>query len=175
MPRLLPLFLLLSACPKAAPAPRAAEAAPAAGCDAPVLDLLKGTLGGVSPTASQDEVNQTFPCATGSDPDGVSYNVGGGVYFLEHDFFFYTGRDFIEVRKGFVGSTAPLALGAPVGEVTAALGRDPSTLPQWPSVRWFTADYGCLRLDLDEGGTVVSVGAHAQACAEVAAWYGDFR
>jgi len=24
------------------------------------------------------------------------------------------------------------------------LGRDPSTLPQWPSVRWFTADYGCL-------------------------------
>ncbi len=52
------------------------------------------------------------------------------------------------------------------------LGRDPSTLPQWPSVRWFTTDYGCLRLDLDEGGTVVSVSAHAQACAEVAVWYG---
>ena len=53
-------------------------------------------------------------------------------------------------------------------------GQTRPTMPQWPSVRWFSTDYGCLRLDLDEGGAVRSAGAHAQPCADVAVWYGEF-
>ncbi len=53
------------------------------GCDALVLDLDRGTLNGLAPTASMDEVKGQFPCSTGESEEGAIYNFGGGVFFLE--------------------------------------------------------------------------------------------
>ncbi|HNA22555.1 MAG TPA: caspase family protein, partial [Agitococcus sp.] len=82
------------------------------GCERIVFDLDKGTLNGLKATASQQEVKNALPCATGDTPDGESYNYGGGVFFLNHNFFMYTGNNFIEVRRDFTGTVSPNLLGA---------------------------------------------------------------
>lgn len=127
------------------------------GCDALVLDLDRGTLGGLAPTASMDEVKAQFPCATGETAEGEIYNFGGGVFFLDHDFFFYTGRDFIEVRDDFAGQTRPAALGQPL----SALGT-PDRMDQGAAL--FDRRYGCLRAETGGDGLITELGVHAEAC-----------
>lgn len=148
---LLPLALaFLAGCsgpPSAAP-----------GCDALVLDLNRGTLNGLTPTASMDEVKAQFPCATGETAEGETYNFGGGVFFLDHDFFFYTGRDFIEARDEFAGMTRPSVIGQPL----EVLGT-PDRTDQGAAL--FDRRYGCLRAEVNASGTVTEVGVHAEACS----------
>ena len=80
-------------------------------CDKLYLDFKKGTLNGVSPTASMDEIKKAFPCFTGQTEEGSKFNCGGGVFFLNHQFFIYTHRDYIDIRKDFKGTLSNNALG----------------------------------------------------------------
>jgi hypothetical protein len=82
------------------------------GCDTIVVDTQGGTINGLRPTASQAEVMAQFPCATGDTEDGSAFNCGGGVFFLNHTFFAYTGRDYWEIRQGFSGEIDVPILGA---------------------------------------------------------------
>ncbi len=72
-------------------------------CDELFLDFKTGMLNGVPAVATMDHVKTTFPCFTGETEEGSENNCGGGIFFLKHDFYFYTHSDFIEVRKGFTG------------------------------------------------------------------------
>jgi len=92
------------------------------GCDQLVFDVFDGSVNGVSATASQADIKAKLPCATGDTADGSSFNVGGGVFFTNHDFYFYTHHDFIEVRTGFKGTTVPALLGASMADSIASLG-----------------------------------------------------
>jgi hypothetical protein len=76
-------------------------------CPALVFDLVRGTVNEVAPTASQPEIIRRLPCATGSTEEGSTANNGGGVFFGKHEVYFYTLRDFIEVRRGFAGRLNP--------------------------------------------------------------------
>jgi len=86
------------------------------------LDLEKGTLDGVTPTVSQKQVKEKFPCFTGETEDGSDYNCGGGVFFLNDDFYFYTHRNYIEVRTGFTGEISIDLLDKNKEEVKSLLG-----------------------------------------------------
>lgn len=83
----------------------------AGSCDVLFCDFKKGTLNGLNGQASMDEVKRQLPCFTGETEEGSSYNCGGGVFYLDHTFFFYTGRDYIEIRKGFQGKSSIEVLG----------------------------------------------------------------
>ena len=148
------LALAVSACSGPRPA--------APGCDALVLDLRRGTLNGLAPTASPGAVKAQFPCATGESPEGDPVmNFGGGVFFLDHGFFAYTFRDFIEARVGFAGRTVPAVLGEPADAVEAAFGA-PARVDQ--EARLYATRYGCLRAETAADGTVRAVGVHAEPC-----------
>lgn len=127
------------------------------GCDALVLDLDRGTLNGLAPTATMDEVKEQFPCSTGESEEGAIYNFGGGVFFLNHDMYAYTHRDFFEVRDEFAGVTSPASIGEPL----ASFG-EPDRVAAGASL--FERRYGCLRLEADDEGTIAEVGVHAEAC-----------
>lgn len=156
-----PGLLLLSACAGNPPP----AASPAASCAAPSLDLSTGAMNGLLPTASMDEVKARFPCSTGETAEGEVWNYGGGVFFIHHDMYFYTHRDYVEVRKGFAGETRPALLGRPRGVLGRALGR-PAELPALEPYLFFPRPYGCVRVRV-EGDEVAEVSAHARPCAQV--------
>lgn len=142
-----------------------AEAFPP-GCDHLVFDFEVGTLNGLSPTATQDEVRAQLPCSTGGSNEGEPWNYGGGVFFLRHDMFAYTGNDFLEVRESFRGEVRPLPLlGRAWTEVVERLGPlHAASTNDGPNARlFFERPYGCLRIQVVEG-TIREIGVHATTC-----------
>jgi hypothetical protein len=133
-------------------------------CDNLVADLKKGTLNGVKPTASQDAVKAKLPCFTGDSEEGSGFNCGGGVFFLDHDFFCYTGNDYIEIRKNFSGklSVPVLGLGQAAAVKKLALGKVVRKQTDGDKTFIFLkTKYGCLVLTLEED-KVIKVGMYAK-------------
>ena len=158
-------LLLLTGCATTQPVAPPAPPAPAT-CDGIVFDLAKGTLAGLPATVSQEEVKRRLPCATGATEDGGAFNYGGGVFFLKHDFFMYTGKDFIEVRARFRGTVNPPLLRTPAADARATLGQH----TQKQNWSFFTRPWGCLRLT-ESRGMVTELAAHYEPCASVMSWY----
>lgn len=59
------------------------------------FDLKKGTLNDLKPDAPMYLVKSKLPCFTGETAEGSDINYGGGVFYINHDFFFYTHKDYI--------------------------------------------------------------------------------
>lgn len=135
------------------------------GCDALVLDLTSGLLNGVAPTATRAQIGTQFPCATGETADGEVYNFGGGVFFLDHDFYIYTHRDFTEVRTDFAGEVVPAVLGATSQDLDETFG---TPVRVEDGARFYERDYGCLRAEFGrDSERVDELGVHAKACVNV--------
>jgi hypothetical protein len=92
------------------------------GCDKIYVDLEKGSVNGIKLTASQESVMTMFPCSTGQTEDGSDFNCGGGVFFLDNNFYFYTGKDYFEARHGFTGKSSTPILSRGVDDITSIFG-----------------------------------------------------
>ena len=134
-----------------------------ASCGELWIDLLGGTFNGIKPNASIDTVKQKLPCYTGETEEGSVFNYRGGVFYLNHDFYFYTYYDFIQVRKEFKGEISLQVLGKTLEEVPSALG-----LPDriFKLSHLYEMDYGILRLDFMYG-KVSSINIHYASMEEV--------
>ncbi|NJO01655.1 MAG: hypothetical protein HC880_08155, partial [Bacteroidia bacterium] len=121
-------------------------------CENLYLDLEKGTLNGLPMNASQKDVRSALPCFTGDSPDGAEYNCGGGVFYLNHDFYFYSGQDYIEVRKNFRGELSQSILDKTTAEIEALLGfpERSEEVKKWDGTQrihyFYPRKYGCLSL-----------------------------
>jgi hypothetical protein len=124
-------------------------------CDSIVVNLKNGTINKLKPSASQDEVKAALPCSTGDTEDGSDFNCGGGVFFLDNDFFFYTGNDYIELREKFNGklSTPVLGLKKNVAIAKLKMGKAIRTVKQQDGKEdlFFKTTYGCVRLQIEKG------------------------
>ena len=164
---LLAAVAVLSACapqPTPAPAPAPTAAAAPADCSRLHFDLVRGTLNGVPPAASMDEVKRRLPCFTGESAEREELNFGGGVFFLNHDFYFYTGRNYIEARSRFKGTVTPDVLGRPLARARELLGPQARTLQRRRSIL-FRAAFGCVEARLSADGTMVEqVAAYGFLC-----------
>lgn len=151
--------------PAAATPPRKAPARPAPPaprlCPHFVLDLETGRMNGVSPAATKAQVHRAFPCATGDTAEAVTANYGGGVFYTQHDFYFYTWRRFLDVRSGFTGTMRPALLGQTKAQITYRYNRltcdqgtGGQTRPRWacgstgqpayPDTDFIAMKWGCL-------------------------------
>lgn len=72
-------------------------------CEHLYVDLQKGTLNGLTPADSMGRIKKELPCFTGDTQEGSAFNYGGGVFYHNHDFYFYTHRDYLEVRADYKG------------------------------------------------------------------------
>ncbi|MEZ4688010.1 MAG: hypothetical protein R3B47_18700 [Bacteroidia bacterium] len=95
----------------------------AGSCDRLAVDLDQGTLNGLNGAASMDEVKKQLPCFTGETEEGSSFNCGGGLFYLDHDFYFYTHRNYIEIRKDFKGTMSQDMLGKSMSELGGAFSK----------------------------------------------------
>lgn len=127
-------------------------------CTTLQLDIKKGVLNGVKPTATQEEVKKAFSCFTGETEEGVDFNCGGGIFFLDHDFYFYTYRDYLEVREQFPPEgMQPGIMGVPEEKVIEIFG-EPQLKPD-EYTYLYEMPYGTLRIEFTYG-TVGEIGIH---------------
>jgi hypothetical protein len=148
-------------------------------CDGVFLevDLQAGTLNGLRPSASMEEVKEKLPCFSGESEEGADYNCGGGVFFLNHEVFFYTHRDYLEIRDGFAGVLSEELMHQPADEIRAMLGK-PDRIPTPPddlfegyqaATHWlYKRKFGTLRVSFDpQTGFVNRIGIHSRPVKEV--------
>ena len=138
-------------------------------CDSLVANLKKGTLNGLKPTATQEMITEKLPCSTGSTEDGSDFNCGGGIFFLDHDFFFYSGKDYIEFRSKFNGKLSIPVLGKSKKDAVKLLKMGKAIRTQKDgedTYLFFKTIYGCIVLKIQDD-VVQTVAMHAKPAAAV--------
>jgi hypothetical protein len=122
------------------------------GCDKIHVDIEKGTINGLFPKASQEEVKKEFPCFSGETADGSSSNCGGGVFYKAQGFFFYTGKDNINIRKGFTGTFSVNLFDVSEKEAIKILGKPEGDLKDEDGITFvfFKKSYGCVVLRIEK-------------------------
>ena len=88
------------------------------------------------------------------------WNYGGGVFFINDDFYIYTAKDYIEVRKNFTGKVTGDWLGKSRDTLMASFG-EPSIMKN--ERYYYARPYGCLRFDLDKQH-IRQIAVHATSC-----------
>jgi hypothetical protein len=138
-------------------------------CDNLVVDLKKGTINGLKPTATQEQIKQKLPCFTGESEDGGEFNCGGGVFFLDNDFYCYTGKDYVEVRKKFTGTLSIAVLGLGKAAAIKKLGMGKAVRTQTEddaTYLFFKTAYGCIVLKVADN-KVEYIAMHSKPAAKV--------
>ena len=118
------------------------------------LDLVTGKLNGLLPSATQAQVKKKLPCFTGDSEDGGDFNCGGGVFYLKDDFFFYTGKNFIEIRSKFKGTISTPLLGMSETNATTALKMEVERTVKDESgtskYNFYATKYGCIVVCIEQ-------------------------
>ncbi len=149
--------------PKAAKATKVPKSKP---CKAIIANLTSGTVNGVKPAATMAEVKKKLPCFTGDTEEGGAFNCGGGVFYLNNDIYFYTGRDYIEIRSNFKGKTTPSVLGVYRDELKSKLG-EPDVVLEGGRVWLYKRPFGTLRINFNADDLCIEIGLHSVPPAEV--------
>ncbi len=118
------------------------------------IDILTGSVNGVKPNNTPNEIKEAFPCFTSTDADSANAKCGGGVYFKDKDLFFYTKRDYIQVGPKFVGKTSFPLLGTKRGSLFTKLGNPKIKDDLWDA---YETQYGTLVLHYDVAGAAGKV------------------
>jgi hypothetical protein len=116
-------------------------------CPPIYVDIKKGTINKIKPNATPEKMQEVFPCFTGITGEDEGYNCGGGVFFINNDFYCYTGRDYFEIRAKFKGEWSHKLLGLRAADLEFKYG-SPVREEEIPGykVHFFKMKYGCLRV-----------------------------
>jgi hypothetical protein len=112
-------------------------------CPTFTVDILDGKVNGLYCVSTIGEIKSKLPCFTGSEEENNSSACGGGVFYKDKDIYFYTGRDYVEIREKFKGKLSIPLMGANRNNLFKWLGH-----PKIKDVNWdaFQMAYGTLIL-----------------------------
>ena len=114
------------------------------------VDVLEGTVNGLPASATIGEIEKKFPCFENTIPE-TNGSTCGGVYFQNKGMFFYTERDYIEVRENFKGKLSLPLFGTSRNSLFNWLG-----YPLFKDINWdaFQTKYGILILYYNKSGKI---------------------
>ena len=118
------------------------------------VDVLDGTVNGLKPSHTQNEIKEKFPCFTSAEEESNEAKCGGGIYFKDKDISFYTKRKYIEVGPKFIGKTSIPLLGTKRGTLFKTLGNPKIKDDTWEA---YEMQYGTLVLHFDVAGAAGKV------------------
>jgi hypothetical protein len=120
-------------------------------CPSFVVDILDGEVNDLSASATVGQIKEKFPCFTSSEAEGTAGKCGSNVFFKDKGLYFYTGRDYVEIRPGFKGKLSIPLMGASRNGLFKWLGH-----PKIKDVSWdaFQMAYGTLVLYYSKAGKV---------------------
>lgn len=110
-------------------------------CATFVVDLLDGKVNGVKANTTWLEVKKLLPCFTSAEPEDATSKCGGVVAFKDRDVYFYTGRDYVEIREKFKGKLSIPLMGAPRNGLFKYLGNPKIKDTNWDA---YSTSYGII-------------------------------
>ena len=118
------------------------------------VDILNGTVNGIKPNQTQNEIKDAFPCFTSAVDESTEAKCGGGIFFKDKDLYFYTKRNYVEVGPKFIGKTSFPLLGTKRGTLFTRLGNPKIKDDLWDA---YETQYGTLVLHYDVAGAAGKV------------------
>jgi len=109
------------------------------------VDVLGGTVNKLNPRSTAGEVEKTLPCFSEKVQPGDSAKCAG-VYYSNQGVYFFTERNYIEVRDNFKGNST-IAFGTPRASLFTMLGN-----PKLKDAAWeaYQTEYGTLVVYFDK-------------------------
>ena len=123
-------------------------------CPDMYVEVLDGTVNGLKPSHTQNEIKEKFPCFTSAEDESAEAKCGGGIFFKDKDLFFYTKRKYVEVGPKFIGKTSIPILGTKRGTLFKTLGNPKIKDDLWEA---YDMQYGTLVLHFDVAGAAGKV------------------
>ena len=121
-------------------------------CNEFYVDVLDGTVNDVRPDYTMGQVKDKLPCFSSSDAEGdATAKCGGTVFYKDRDVYFYTDRDYIEIREKFKGKLSMPLLGATRKMTVKLLGQPLLKDDTWDA---FRSAYGIIMLVYNSAGKV---------------------
>ena len=113
-------------------------------------DILDGTVSRLFPQSPHGDIKNRLPCFTDAT-DELSEWGCGGVFFKDRGVYFYTYRDYIEIRENYQGTMTVPLMGAHRNSLFKLLG-----LPRVKDVSWeaYQMKYGSLVVFVNAEGKV---------------------
>jgi hypothetical protein len=120
-------------------------------CGPLLVELLDGRVNGVEPHWTAGQIKQKLPCFTGEEAEEKTSPCGGGVFYKDKDIYFFTGRNYVEIREKFKGKLSVPLMGAARTALFKWLGN-----PKLKDTNWnaYQTSYGTLILYFNKAGKV---------------------
>jgi hypothetical protein len=110
-------------------------------CGTLVVEVLDGRVNGVEPNWTAGQVKQKLPCFTTEEAEEKTSPCGGGVFYMDKDIYFYTGRNYVEIREKFKGKLSIPIMGATRNSLFKWLGNAKLKDTNWDA---YQTSYGTL-------------------------------
>jgi hypothetical protein len=120
-------------------------------CETFEVDILDGKVSGLKPNARYDDIKAKLPCFTAAEPEGSTAKCGASIFYKDRDIYFYTDRDYIEIKEKFKGKLSIPLLGAPRNGLFKWLGNPKLKDENWDA---FQTAYGLLVLHYNKANKV---------------------
>lgn len=136
------------------------------------IDLENGVINNLKPSSTLEEIKKILPFFTGETAENEGINCDGGVFYTDNDVYFYTARDYVEIRSDFKGKLSKDILNKNIQEVTKLLGTPdhqikPAGDDESIMVVYFKTEYGCLRLNYTIAtGNIFEIAMHTKPINE---------
>lgn len=116
-----------------------------------MVDILNGTVNGATSKYTNGQIKGLLPCFSSEESESADSKCGGNVFYKDNDIYFYTGRDYIEIREKFKGKLSVPLMGAARNSLFKWLGN-----PKVKDVNWdvYTTSYGMLIVNFNKAGRV---------------------
>lgn len=110
-------------------------------CPPLMVNVMEGNVNNIQPNFTGGQIEKAFPCFTGKVEESDTSKCGGLISLDDNDIYFYTSRDYIEIREKFKGKMSIPLMGAARTELFQWLG-----YPKIKDVSWdaFQTAYGIL-------------------------------
>jgi hypothetical protein len=112
-------------------------------CPGMLVNIAEGNVNDIYPNFTFGQIETKFPCFTSEEPESDTSKCGGLIAYSDLDIYFYTSRDYIEIREKFKGKMSLPLMGASRDKLFQWLG-----YPKIKDIKWdaFQTAYGLLIL-----------------------------
>ena len=105
------------------------------------VNVMEGNVNDIQPNYTPGQIEKTFPCFSSKETESDTAKCGGMISYQDKGIYFYTGRDYIEIRENYNGKMSLPLMGASRSSLFQWLG-----YPKIKDISWdaFQTAYGTL-------------------------------
>lgn len=128
------------------------------------IDILSGKLNGIEADVTPGEIKKLLPCFTSEEKEDTSSKCGGLIAFKDKDVYFYTGRNYVEIREKYNGKLSLPLMGAARGSLFKYLGHPALKDTNWDA---YQTAYGVLIVYFNKANKINKIQFSTESTATI--------